>query len=171
MAEGGRKTQKYFLMEYLTQNPNTLTEKLQFILGLIRKYLMPVASHTGVGISLKKFLLFSNGSCSYFYLCHSVRVVLHLQTQMNQGAEILVLIKNGCESASDTVRKQVLQTHLPAAWAYSWLKDLLRSWANRWNPKKVHLSYAVLKQNMLLCKSHPCSTLALLQSFAGTSLE
>lgn len=76
---------------------------------------MPVASHTGVGNSLKKFLLFRDGSCSHSCLCHSVTIVLHLQTQMNQGAEILVLIKNGCESASDRVRKLVLQTHLPAA--------------------------------------------------------
>lgn len=67
-----------------------------------------MASRTGVGSSLKKFLLFRSGSCSCSYLCHSVTIVLHLQTQMNQGAEILVLIKNGCESASDAVRKLVL---------------------------------------------------------------
>lgn len=76
---------------------------------------MPVASCTGIGISLKKFLLFRNGSCSYFYLCHSVIILMLLQTQLNQGAEKLVPIRNQHESASDAVRKQILQTHLPSA--------------------------------------------------------
>lgn len=65
---------------------------------------MPVASHTGVGVFLKKFLLFRNVSCSYFYLCRSVIVLMHLQTQLNQGAEKLVPIRSRHERASDRVR-------------------------------------------------------------------